>query len=176
MKTTNTYFNSEHELLEFAKKENICDDEKLLIQIFTGNNNFEYIENLIFIFTKYFPKSKLIGTTTDGEICDGKVSTKKTVLCFTSFEKTTLDIHICNKFNDYFGGGKNLAKSIIKENTKVIISFIDGLTGNGEEFLNGINSVNNNIIVSGGLAGDNSIFEKTLFLQKIKFYKMVLLV
>jgi len=168
MKTTNTYFNSEHELLEFAKKENICDDEKLLIQIFTGNNNFEYIENLIFIFTKYFPKSKLIGTTTDGEICDGKVSTKKTVLCFTSFEKTTLDIHICNKFNDYFEGGKNLAKSIIKENTKVIISFIDGLTGNGEEFLNGINSVNNNIIVSGGLAGDNSIFEKTYVFTKDK--------
>jgi len=168
MKTTNTYFNSEHELLEFAKKENICDDEKLLIQIFTGNNNFEYIENLISIFTKYFPKSKLIGTTTDGEICDGRVSTKKTVLCFTSFDKTTLDIHICNKFNDYFEGGKNLAKSIIKENTKVIISFIDGLTGNGEEFLNGINSVNNNIIVSGGLAGDNSIFEKTYVFTKDK--------
>lgn len=168
MKTTNTYFNSEHELLEFTKKENICDDEKLLIQIFTGKNNLEYIENLISIFTKYFPKSKLVGATTDGEICDGKVSTKKTVLCFTTFEKTTLDIHICNKFNDYFEGGKNLAKSLIKENTKVIISFIDGLTGNGEEFLNGINSVNNNIIVSGGLAGDNSIFEKTYVFTKDK--------
>ncbi len=168
MKTTNTYFNSEHELLEFTKKENICDDEKLLIQIFTGKNNFEYIENLISIFTKYFPKSKLVGATTDGEICDGKVSTKKTVLCFTTFEKTTLDIYISNKFNDYFEGGKNLAKSLIKENTKVIISFIDGLTGNGEEFLNGINSVNNNIIVSGGLAGDNSIFEKTYVFTKDK--------
>lgn len=166
MKTTNTYFNSEHQLLEFIKKENICDDSKLLIQIFTGKNNFTFIKNLLSIFTKHFPKSTLIGATTDGEICDGKVSTKKTVISFTTFEKTSLDIYICNKFNNYFEGGKNLAKSLIKKDTKVIISFIDGLTGNGEEFLNGINSINNDIVVAGGLSGDNSIFEKTYVFTK----------
>jgi diguanylate cyclase (GGDEF)-like protein len=166
MKTTNTYFNSEHELLEFAKKENICDDEKLLIQIFTSKNNFEFIKKLLSIFTKHFPKSTLIGSTTDGEICNGKVSTKKTVISFSSFEKTNLEIYISNKFKDYFEGGKNLAKSLIKDDTKVIISFIDGLRGNGEDFLNGINSVNNNIIISGGLAGDNSEFKKTYVFTK----------
>ncbi|TLP35173.1 GGDEF domain-containing protein [Arcobacter arenosus] len=166
MKTTNTYFNSEHELLEFAKKENICDDEKLLIQIFTSKNNFEFIKKLLSIFTKHFPKSTLIGSTTDGEICNGKVSTKKTVISFTTFEKTNLEIYISNKFKDYFEGGKNLAKSLIKDDTKVIISFIDGLRGNGEDFLNGINSVNNNIIISGGLAGDNSEFKKTYVFTK----------
>lgn len=166
MKTTNTYFNSEHELLEFAKKENICDDEKLLIQIFTSKNNFEFIKKLLSIFTKYFPKSTLIGSTTDGEICNGKVSTKKTVISFSTFEKTNLEIYISNKFENYFEGGKNLAKSLIKDDTKVIISFIDGLRGNGEDFLNGINSVNNNIIISGGLAGDNSVFKKTYVFTK----------
>ncbi|WP_421716703.1 sensor domain-containing diguanylate cyclase [Arcobacter arenosus] len=166
MKTTNTYFNSEHELLEFAKKENICDDEKLLIQIFTSKNNFEFIKKLLSIFTKHFPKSTLIGSTTDGEICNGKVSTKKTVISFSTFEKTNLEIYISNKFKDYFEGGKNLAKSLIKDDTKVIISFIDGLRGNGEDFLNGINSVNNNIIISGGLAGDNSEFKKTYVFTK----------
>jgi len=166
MKTTNTYFNSEHELLEFVKKENICDDEKLLIQIFTGNNNFKFIKKLLSIVTEHFPKSKLIGSTTDGEICEGKVSTKKTVISFTTFEKTTLGIYICNNFNDYFEGGKNLATSLIKKDTKVIISFIDGLTGNGEDFLNGINCIKNDIIVCGGLSGDNSIFDKTYVFTK----------
>ncbi len=138
----------------------------MLIQIFTSKNNFEFIKKLLSIFTKHFPKSTLIGSTTDGEICNGKVSTKKTVISFSTFEKTNLEIYISNKFKNYFEGGKNLAKSLIKDDTKVIISFIDGLRGNGEDFLNGINSVNNNIIISGGLAGDNSVFKKNLCFYK----------
>ncbi|MEA3523116.1 MAG: PAS domain-containing protein, partial [Campylobacterota bacterium] len=41
------------------------------------------------------------------------------------------------------------------------IAFADGLHTNGEAFLNGIGAIDSNVIVAGGLAGDNSTFSGT---------------
>ncbi|MCK4874724.1 MAG: FIST C-terminal domain-containing protein, partial [Sulfurimonas sp.] len=106
------------------------------------------------------------GSTTDGEIKDGLVSTHKTVVSFTVFEKTTLKTHISNSFNSYFEAGSTLMNNLNEKNTKVIISFIDGLQGNGDYFLNGIDSVNGDVIVAGGLAGDNATSEGTYVFTK----------
>lgn len=168
MKTFNTYYTSEEKLLKFTKQKSIVDSNKLLIQIFTANNDLDFISNLTKIFKREFPKSALIGSTTDGEICNGKVSTKKSVVSFTLFKKTELKTYISNEFENYFEAGKNLAINLIENNTKVLISFIDGLSGNGEEYLNGINAINKKIVIAGGLAGDNSDFESTFVFTKDK--------
>jgi len=171
MKTINTYYISHDNLSDFIKKNNIKDSSKLLIQIFTHNNDLTFIKELTRFFLENFPLSSLIGSTTDGEIKDGEVSTEKTVISFTIFEKVTLKTHISNEFENYFQAGSDLATNIIQEDSKVIISFIDGLEGNGEEYLNGINSINKQIIVSGGLAGDNAMFTQTYIFTKDKIYE-----
>jgi diguanylate cyclase (GGDEF)-like protein/PAS domain S-box-containing protein len=64
-----------------------------------------------------------------------------------------------------------LAKELINDNSKLLIAFVDSQHTNGEEFLNGIVSINDNIIVAGGHAGDNSNFVETLVFTKEHIYK-----
>lgn len=166
MKTHNILFTTEKELLTFIKKEQIKDSSSLLIQIFTASIEKEFIQKLLNIFKTFLPKSHLIGTTTDGEIEGENVTTLQTIISFTAFEKTELNTFISNDFSNSFQAGKKLASHLIQDNTKVIISFIDGIHSNGEEFLNGITTINQDVVVSGGMAGDNANFIKTLVFDK----------
>ncbi|NPA60108.1 MAG: diguanylate cyclase, partial [Epsilonproteobacteria bacterium] len=166
MKTFNTYYINELSLKEFIKQNNIIDSNTTLIQVFTGNNDKNFIGKLILEIDNLLPHSKLIGSTTDGEIKDAKVTANHTVISFNIFKKTTLEVAIFDINNTYFDTGKKLATKIVGDKTKAIISFIDGLGGNGEEFLNGISSVNTNIKIAGGLAGDNAKFNHTFVFTK----------
>ncbi|MCK5110225.1 MAG: response regulator [Arcobacteraceae bacterium] len=166
MKTLNTYYLSQEDLKEFIKHNNIEDSKSLLIQIFTSVNDKEFISNLNKEINDILPLAVIIGSTTDGEIKDGIVSTRQTVISFTAFTNTTLKTYIISNVDDFFKGGVEIASSLICNDTKVIISFIDGLGGNGEEFLNGISSINQDIKVAGGLAGDNGTFTKTYIFTK----------
>lgn len=168
MKTVTTYFTSEAELKSFVEQNKLVDSSKLLIQVFTGNNDSVFIVKITDFFANHFPLSHLIGSTTDGEIKDGIVSTEKTVISFTLFETVKLKTYISGKFEEYFQAGQNLASDLIGDETKVIISFIDGLTGNGEEYLKGIHKIAKSVIVSGGLAGDNATFTNTYVFTKDK--------
>lgn len=168
MKTYNTYFTSELDLHQFILEQDIRDSPFLLIQVFTAKNDDVFITDLITIIDTALPQASLIGCTTDGEIKDGLVSTMETVISFTIFERTSLKTYISNDFEDYFEGGVNLARNLYTPDTKVIISFIDGLNGNGEEYLKGINFISEEVKVAGGLAGDNAVFNKTFVFTKDK--------
>jgi diguanylate cyclase (GGDEF)-like protein len=170
MKTVTTYFTSEAELKSFVEQNNLLDSPRLLIQVFTGNNDSVFIVKITDFFANHYPLSHLIGSTTDGEIKDGVVSTKKTVISFTLFETVKLKTYISDKFENYFQAGQNLASDLVGDETKVIISFIDGLAGNGEEYLKGIHNIAKSVIVSGGLAGDNATFTNTYVFTKDKIF------
>ncbi len=168
MKSYNLYYTTNAKLLEFIDENNIKESESLLIQVFTSINEKSFIENLLEVFNKTVPNAHIIGSTTDGEIKESTVSTSKTVISFTLFEKTKILSFSSDKFDNYFEAGEKLAKDLIREDTKVLISFADGNTTNGEEYLNGINKVNDSVIVAGGLAGDNGTFVKTIVFSNNK--------
>lgn len=166
MITLNTYYTSDTLLNEFLEAHNLQDSSKLLIQIFTAQNDFDFITKLTNFFSIHFPLSTLIGATTDGEIKDGYVSTHKTVISFSIFESVHLKSYISDTFDSYHQAGCDLASAVIQDDTKAIIAFIDGLGGNGEVFLEGIHTINPNITIAGGLAGDNATFTKTYVFTK----------
>ncbi len=170
MKTINTYYTSQDHLNNFIQQNNIHDSLKLLIQVFTCKNDLTFIRELTTFFLENFPLASLIGATTDGEIKDGHISTGKTVISFSIFEKVSLKTYISNEFENYFQAGSNLATEIIDDDSKVILSFIDGLAANGEEYLNGITSIHKEVIVAGGLAGDNGTFTQTYVFTKDAIY------
>jgi len=171
MKTLNTYFRSTEQLNAFIDENAILDSKHLLIQVFTSSNDKNFIASLTSFLDTVLPASSLIGSTTDGEILNGDVSTMQTVISFTQFESTVLKTYISDTFDTYKQAGTDLAESLNQENTKVIISFIDGLHGDGEEFLNAIDSVNPKITVAGGMAGDNGEFKKTFVFTKENIYE-----
>ena len=166
MKTFNTYYASQEELKNFIVENRIEDSKSLLIQIFTSNTDEVFIKELTSYIGTVLPLSSLIGATTDGEIKDGLVSTMQTVISFSMFEKSSLKTYISDEFENYYDAGVNLSKDLNSNDIKLIIAFADGLNSNGEDFLRGIDSVNSNIIVAGGLAGDNARYQKTLVFTK----------
>jgi c-di-GMP phosphodiesterase len=166
MKTHNTYFVSESELDAFIDTHQITDSEQLFIQIFSAKNDFKFLSRLTHFFNNHFPLSTLIGSTTDGEIKDGYVSTQKTVISFTKFDNVTLRSCIKTSSETYDKIGIELSNKIIHDDTRVIIAFIDGLSGNGEAFLEGIHSLHPDIVIAGGLAGDNATFSQTFVFTK----------
>ncbi len=168
MRTFNTYYTDQTALEEFIKTNNIQDSSSVLIQVFTAQNSIEFIQSLTSKVDKLLPSSHLIGSTTDGEIKDGEVSTEKTVISFTIFSKTSLKVYISESYDNCKEAGEKLALNLVTKNTKGIIAFIDGLGGNGEEFLDGISSVNSEVKIAGGLAGDNGKFENTYVFTKTK--------
>ncbi len=166
MKSINTYYTTKEELKSFINEEDIQNSPSLLIQVFSAITDKTFISTLLLELTQFLPDAVIIGSTTDGEIMDGKVTSGKVVLSFTRFEHTTLKADaIEHKINGYHSG-QYLAKELIGEDTKLLIAFVDGLHTNGEEFLSGLDSVNDEITVTGGHAADNGIFIETLVFTK----------
>lgn len=166
MKSINTYYTDFPSLVSFIQSSKIVDSPSLLIQIFTAHNDKKYIADLLENLTHLLPKAVIIGSTTDGEIMAGEVSTGQTVLSFTSFEATTLEVALVEHKEDGFCSGKHIGEKLMGKETKLIIAFADGLHTNGDAFLSGLNSVDNTIMVAGGLAGDNATFTNTFVFDK----------
>ncbi len=166
MKSINTYYTTKEKLESFINDEKVQNSPSLLIQIFSSINEKTFISTLLLELTHFLPDAVIIGSTTDGEIMDGKVTSGKVVLSFTQFEHTTLKVAaIEHKTNGYYSG-QYLAKELIGEDTKLLIAFVDGLHTNGEEFLSGLDSVNDEITIVGGHAADNGVFIETLVFTK----------
>ena len=131
----------------------------LLIQIFCGQGK-EILQHILNELEQLLPHAICIASTTDGEIEGKHIHIKQTVLAISSFEHTTLKSTSINTGNSY-KDGVTLANALIVPNTKLLLVFTDGTSSNGEEFLKGIESVNNSVIVAGGMAGDNANFIQT---------------
>ncbi|WP_024955576.1 FIST N-terminal domain-containing protein [Sulfurospirillum arcachonense] len=144
------------ELINFSLFEN---EQNVLIQVFCGQdkNTFKKVVNTLL---HNIPQAICIGTTTDGEICEGMVSTFQTSISISIFKNTTLKTFYI-KEEEAFKSGVQIATELIEPNTKLLILFSDGTAINAEDLLNGIESYNASIPICGGMAGDNGKFEKT---------------
>lgn len=164
MITYNTYYNNIDELSEFiSSHKKIASSKTLLIQIFSGVIDLNILQELASFLSENIPHANIIGSTTDGEILEDKVTTQEIVISFSIFEKSTIKINcletICNE--ESFVCGAEIANNLLEKDSKVLILFASGLCVNGEEFLNGIQSVNQEIIVAGGLSADNANFKES---------------
>lgn len=160
MKTLNVIAKSLSEIEEFIDSQEIKDSPALLIQVFSGWTKKEDIQSVIDLLVSRLPSAYLIGSTTDGEISNGKVSTNLLSLSFSAFEKTKL-IKDCIplKGGTSFDLGFSVASSVVGNETKAVILFAAGLGLDGEAIINGVKEYDDSVIVTGGMAGDNSLFE-----------------
>jgi hypothetical protein len=138
-------------------------EKNILVQIFCGHDK-KMLQNSARAIKKHLPQAVCIGTTTDGEIAHSRIHTNQTIVTISPFEKTSICSASAQSVNDYENGIK-IAKTLITDNTKLLILFSDGTTCNGEALLKGIESVNPNVIIAGGMAGDNGQFMQTYILE-----------
>lgn len=167
MITYNTYFNTIDELEMFIENNNeISQSHTLLIQIFSGIIDYTVLDELTSFLLNQLPLANIIGSTTDGEILGECVSTEKIVISFTIFQKSTLTITSIQTdcSDNSYQCGVEIANNLHQSDSKVFILFASGLHVNGEEFLNGIHSVNSEVIVAGGLSADNAKFNHSFLI------------
>ena len=131
-----------------------------LIQIFTAPIKKKKLQKIVEDIKKSFPKATIIGATTSGEISHAKMYEDATIVSISLFKDATLKTFYVEDINKK--SGKLLSKKISDKYTKAAIVLSEGLLGeNYEAFIKGIKEKNPQLIISGGLAGDNFKLEKT---------------
>jgi hypothetical protein len=112
-----------------------------------------------------FPKAKLFGCSTAGEIIDQSVLENTLVATAVWFEKSQLAFHFLklpsiNECEDY---GKLLVKSLIKPGLKHLFVLTDGQHMNGTQLVKGLTAeLPQGVNITGGLAADGASFKQTL--------------
>ena len=134
-----------------------------LVQVFSGELAPSNLKQIAKHLKSVLPEqSVIIGTTTSGEIYQGKMLEGSVVVSITLFEKSTLkSAHIC-KHEHVSEIGEELAKAVCTNETKAVIIFSDGLQINGEIITKSFSEhAIGEPILAGGLAGDNNRFKET---------------
>jgi len=140
-----------------AKKEKYT---ALLIQLYIGYNDKKRIKRRLQAISEDFPSAIIIGATSAGEIAHAKMYEESLVLSFSFFKKSKLKATYVPEISKK--SGELLAKKIAVKKAKAAIILSEGLQESGhEEFLDTIRKHNPNMILAGGLAGDNFQFKQT---------------
>ncbi|MBU1659108.1 FIST C-terminal domain-containing protein [bacterium] len=163
MKTLNTLYEDIETLEKYIFSHQIEKNPNVLVQVFSGIVDTDFINLLIFNIKKFIPHVKIIGSTTDGEIIENSVQNHSTILSFSIFDKTVIKTH----YVPYNGSSEALAASLIQQfenqsKIKLMITFVDGLHTNGEKYIKFFEDYNQNLVIAGGLSGDNAEFKETL--------------
>jgi hypothetical protein len=115
--------------------------------------------------TACFDNPIVMGCSTSGEIFEKQVHDDTLVLTAVDFDKTKLNSASVNiaDFDNCHDAGKALAKQLDHNELKYVFVLSDGQLINGTDLLSGLSQqLPKNVIISGGLAGDNTRFEETI--------------
>lgn len=156
------HLGSEKELDQFLNDPFFSQDRKsLLIQIFSTLPDKETLKSVVQRILSKIPDANVIGSSSSGEIHEGKMFEDGMLICASSFVSTSLKLYQA-VVTDSYEDGKTMARTLITPKTKCIIAFADGLMVNGEKFLEGFNDANtNHIPIAGGMSADSERFAET---------------
>jgi PAS domain S-box-containing protein len=143
--------------------------KSIFIQIFTADTKKSKIQKLLTRINNDFPTAQIIGTTTAGEINHAKMHDNTTSISISLFKDTKLKSTYVESVDNI--SGKELSLNICKKHTKAAVILSEGLLGDDYEgFIQGIKSKNEQLIIAGGLAGDNFELKKTYVFLNNKIY------
>jgi len=114
--------------------------------------------------TALFPNAQFVGCSTAGEICGTRVSEDTLVFTAIEFEHTEIrvvetDLKTAVNSRD---AGQKLAKALDGAGLVHALILSDGLHVNGSELVQGlVNELPPHVAVTGGLAGDGTLFGQT---------------
>jgi hypothetical protein len=114
-----------------------------------------------------YPKARLLGCSTAGEIYGTRVFDDSLIITAVSFEYTQvkgLTIKI-DKMENSYHVGEELAQSLEKEGLIHVFVLSDGLKINGSELVKGLTkNLPGDVSITGGLSGDGAMFKETYVL------------
>lgn len=144
---------------------NFPDNQAQLVLVFGERKLLEQNTHYDFLHHE-FPNADIVINSTSGEIHNDSVHDNTIVATAIAFEKTqvkTLEVDIKNHIESYQAGAK-IANDLLEENNlKAIMIISDGSKVNGTKLTQALNEITSyKIQITGGLAGDQARFQKTL--------------
>ncbi len=170
MKTFNHTFTGYDELEVFLDTHQIVDSSSLLIQFFDGMLNLQNTSELLEYLAKRLPQAHVIGTSTDGEIINAGIQDNSVILSFTLFQSTELSSMMITLGDESFAAGKHLALEANRFGAQAIIVFSNPFETNGDLFMQGFSEHAHNVILAGGMAGDNGKFQSAYVISGSNLY------
>jgi len=126
----------------------------ILIQVYFGQIKKKSIQKKLSKIKKDFPRAVIIGATTAGEISHAKMYEKETLLSVSLFKSSKLNVTYVEEVNAK--SAVVVAQNIYTKDAKAAIVLSEGLLGEDyEAFLENLHRNSPNMIIAGGLAGDN---------------------
>lgn len=165
MKIIQTVLSKNYSTAELASLQSI---EPQLVLVFAARSFFEEEWQLEPLQTQ-FPNALLIGCSTAGEISNQGVTEETACLTAVSFEHARLEIATAEftSMERSEQAGVALASQLAGDDLAAILVFGQGVEINGSALISGIHSLlPSSVSVSGGLAGDGSLFQKTFVIGK----------
>lgn len=114
---------------------------------------------------EHFPNAQRIGCTTSGEIAGAQVYDAALVVTAIEFEKTPMACtHIqIDDFENSIEAAARLAEGLLHDDLRYVLLISDGQKVNGSELVDGLKRfLPSNVLITGGLAGDDSRFQETI--------------
>lgn len=146
------------------------DSERTVVMVFGAS---VYLDDPapIHELSKAYPKSRLIGCSTAGEIRGPWVSDGTLSVAVARFEHSDVELvsTAIGEAADSRAAGESLAAALSRPGLSALFILSDGLGVNGSELVKGINSMlPPHVVVTGGLAGDADRFRRTWVLRDRK--------
>ena len=158
MKIFNHIYSNKNELEKFVCEYNIKNNHSLLIQIFSSYRTADELTIVKLEIENLLPNAQIIGSSTAGIICNGKIIDNEISISFSVFEDSFVQVKGYKNISheDII---KDLNSQIISNNSKLLICFTNTFSFKSEEFLSKLSKQFPKIKVAGGNSADDYKFE-----------------
>ncbi len=141
------------------------DSPETLVLVFAAPEYSHHPEPLEEI-AKHYSHSKIIGCSTAGEIAGSIISDHSISVAVIRFNKTNIALakYKISSAEESYVAGKDIANQLRSPDLRGIFILSEGLKINGSELVKGVNEgvkEFEQVVVTGGLAGDGTAFKKT---------------
>lgn len=161
MKTATSLYKDHSFCMEMNEEKMIFNEAQLLIGF--GSSDLVSQEKSFLDIKNKYPNAQIALCSSAGEIFQKEVLDDTISLVAMQFESTTIqtsEISI-DDFESSYEAGKILVNKFSQEKLKLILVFSDGGKVNGSELVKGMNDFKKTgVLITGGLAGDGSRFER----------------
>ncbi|MEA5006617.1 MAG: FIST N-terminal domain-containing protein [Rikenellaceae bacterium] len=177
MKQVNYRISSMANLCEILQSKEIvsfCSFQSQLVQIYSAKNDAKWYHSIGNEIRKVFPSAVIVGASSVGEICDGKMFTDSTAIIFSFFENSSLNLF---SYECKLGREAPIAKALVKEvnalgvYAKGMLLLSTPITSDAGNLFNNITSCNLGYPVFGGGAGDYANKRNTLVFDGERCYE-----
>jgi hypothetical protein len=116
-----------------------------------------------------FPRSLILGCSTSGEIHGTRILDESLSVAVMRFSSTRLGYaqSAIEGATDSRAAGESIGRSLAQPDLRAVLVLSDGLKVNGTELVSGLNAaLPEDVVVTGGLAGDGDRFKRTWVLAE----------